>query len=660
MHGCEAVLVPPSERRLCLATALGLLLLGACIAGDSEGDWRRATDAGAPSSGDANPIVILMIGDGMGAGQLDIASRYRHGEPGALAMQSLPHQGKLRTGNLSGITDSAAAATTMATGALTFNGNIGIDRGEAPLQTLVEVAQVRGMASGIVSTAYLPHATPASFTAHHSTRHEPIDIAADQASQSGADIMLGGGRRFFLPEGDGSERTDEGLLLDMQSEGYEIVSTAAELGALAPGEHNKVLGLFADEHMSYVRDRAQDTEEPTLTEMSLRALELLEAQDSGFFLMIEGARIDMASHENDLQRTIDETLAFDDAIRAVHEWAEGRANVTIIVTADHECGGLELVQPAAVETLPEVTWRWGLHTNTLVDVFASGPKSETFDGEIRDHRWVHASLLAALSQNEVAAPERTLVPDGNLEEMRYRVAEQAVETGFGTDINQLDALFVDADPHGLALGIDGAFEWDENTLLLFIDTDFGAGTGLTESTSLSDHDGSVDNIVSTLDLSGPAPEGFGAEFVLASRGGVDPHREDRWDAAGLRGIVSPHGASHDFSWHGAAINFGQEVRRAEATRAPNEGEGFEAFIEWSALYPELGGSIPRGARLGISAVLVNTDGSFVSNQALPAFAPGSENVGSAALALPGAIAFSLDADGNGQVDAAFSAGVVVR
>lgn len=596
------------------------------------------------------PIVILMIGDGMGAGQLDVASRYRHGEPGKLFMQSLAHRGEIRTGNLSGTTDSAAAATTMATGKLTYNTSIGLDRNGVAVETLVEVARDRGLGTGIVSTAYLSHATPASFTAHHRTRHEPEAIAADQALKSGADVMLGGGLQHF----------SSSLVSDMEVGGYRLVDNAADLEALDLAEQSKVIGLFADEHLDYVVDRTPDTTQPTLSLMSTRSLELLEARERGFFLMIEGARIDMASHDNDLERTIAETLAFDDAVRAVHEWAEGKSDVTIVVTADHECGGLELVSPAPVGTLPEVRWRWDIHTNARVPVFAEGPKSELFDATIRDHRWVHASLLAAIHGNWVAEPERELVADGYLGDLRYQVAEQQVESGFGVGVNQLHALRVDANGDGLAIGVEGIYEWDNNALVVLIDTDFGSESGATSMDGLfGDQNGVVDEMLSNLRISA-SPEGFGAEFALVSHGGMDPHEEDRWDDAGLRGLVSPHGASHDLGWHGAAVNFGEKIRsRGEALEVA-QGEGFESFIRWSTLFPEAqSGTIPAGAKLGISVLLVNSDGSYISNQALPAFEAGSANPGAAAVRLPGIIAIGLDADLDGVVDASIEAGSVI-
>ena len=159
----------------------------------------------------AAPAVILLIGDGMGPGQLDAASQYRFGARGRLAMQALPYRGAVRTASPSGITDSAAAATVMATGVYTFNGGIGVDRWNRPVETLIERAHARGWATGVVTTTSLPHATPAGFTAHVGSRGQLVEIADQMVRGTHPDVMLGGGSLYFAPAGFASVRTDGGL-----------------------------------------------------------------------------------------------------------------------------------------------------------------------------------------------------------------------------------------------------------------------------------------------------------------------------------------------------------------------------------------------------------------------------------------------------------------
>jgi hypothetical protein len=564
-----------------------------------------------------------MIGDGMGRGQLEAATD----RAGSLFMPTLPHRGELTTGSLSGITDSAAAATTMATGQRTFNTRVGMGPEGEDLETLVDLARSKGLRSGVVTTAYLSHATPGAFTAYRDSRHDTGGIASDQV-QTGADVMLGGGHAFLSPHYDA-----------MQERGYKVITTRQQLEQV---QGERVLGAFSEEHMDYVIDRSADTTQPTLSEMSIKALDLLEASDEGFFLMIEGARIDMASHLNDFERTVTETVDFDQAIKDVAAWAATRPDVLLLVTADHECGGLV--------PLPEVSWRWEEHTNARVDIFGSGPGSEIFDGELRDHRWVHAALKAQLTGEELAPPPPLLVADGHLGDMKHQVVQQTLVSDFGVGINQLDSLWVDADDRGLAVGLEGVFQWDENAVAILVDVDFGAGTGVSSmSGSLSDSDGTLDGILSSLRVTAPAIAGFGADMAIGSWGGIENRHEDLLTESGIRGFVAPLGDADDLGWHTAVTNFGEGVR-TRGVVSPIAGEGFEAFIPWSSLYPALDGGVPPGATIAIAALLVNDDGGYTSNQALPPFAPEVGSPARTEVPLPGVIRFVVDSNMDGVGD----------
>ncbi len=618
--------------------------------GADAGPGDAGTDAGAPPSPRTGPAVILMIGDGMGPGQLDAASRFRHGETGKLFLQNLAHKGRLETGSLSGITDSAAAATTMATGVKTYNARIGLDREGKPAQTLVELAHQRGLRAGIVSSALLPHATPGAFSAHRLERADYVEIADDQARTVRPDVMLGGGWRFFRPMGPDSARSDSGLLDTLRGAGFTLVSTASELSAVRPNATTKLFGAFAPEHLDYVKDRGPGNTQPSLTALSLAALQTLDASEAGFFLMIEGARIDMASHLNDVDRTIGETLDFDDAVAAVAQWAQGRQGVTLVVTADHECGGLQT--PATGKgVLPTATWRWGNHTNVDVGVFGQGPGTEAFDGKRVDHRLVHALLLSQLTGAGMQQPGKVLVPDGDLSELKHQAVLQAVTpSGFGAGLNQLDALKVDADAFGLELGVQGLFEWDKNALIVLIDVDFGAGTGPAKlQGALTDVTGKADALLSALNLDAPMSGGFGADLALVSFGGADAREEDLLEVAGLRGLRPPYGQPNNLAWIKVSTNFGQDVR-VRAARAAVPGEGYEAFIPWSALYPSLAGKVPPNALVAVAVVLVNDDGGYTSNQALPPFLANAANPGRTLTRLPGVLRIPVDSNGDGVGD----------
>lgn len=591
-------------------------------------------DGGVEDAGPQPPIVILMIGDGMGFAQLEAAGFYAHGQKGALAMQQLPVQGEIRTASLSGLTDSAASATAMATGVKTRNRRVGVDARGVALETLVELAKSRGIASGVVSSASLPHATPGAFSAHWSDRDGFADIAASQAMVR-PDVMLGGGALYLDPH----VSTFEGA-------GYRIVRSAAELDAL-PANGDPVLGLFSEDHMPYVLDRAETSTVPSLTAMSLAAIEQLDATGRGFFLMIEGARIDMAAHLNDRDRMITETVDFDDAVSAVSRWVDRHPNATLMVTADHECGGVTVVTPRPQGQFPDITWRWDQHTNTRVGIFAQGPLTERFDGAIHDNTWVHAVALARLTESPIVDPEPGLVVDGYLGDLTHRASSQVVVTGFGEGINQLDALLVDADAERLAVGVEGLFEWGRNAVVLLVDVDFGAGTGFAGvEGNLADSSGRIDAIISAMQVRAPMVTGFGVDAAIGVWGGTVLRDEDLIESAGFRGFANGLGAPNNFFWTAVSTNFGEGVRTDGSISAISD-EGWEVHVPWRALYPALGGGVPPGATIAIAAVLVNDDGGFLSNQALPPFTPGTLNPGRTGASLPGVVVFGLDVNGDG-------------
>jgi alkaline phosphatase len=660
-----------------VSVAAAAAVAAAC--GDQNG---VAADAGADAAEGPAPVVIVLIGDGMGPGQLDAASLFRHGATGRLFMQSLPYQGEVRTGGPSGITDSAAAATVMATGQYTWNGRVALDRDAVPVETLVERARNRGWAAGVVTTTSIPHATPAGFTAHVIGRGYYTSIADQQVKRTKAQVMLGGGSLYFLPAGPGSARTDDGLFGELEHTGYAVVGDRIGLEEAVASGATRLFGAFAPDHMTMVASRAIDTSEPDLPQMAQAALTVLDRDRQGFFLMIEGGRIDHGGHANNLVDVVHETLAFDDTIALVTAWARARGNVTVLVTADHECGGLEVVTPRPAGEYPDVRWRWGNHTNTRVKIFGEGPGAEAVDGAVVDQRWVHAVGVARIDGVPMVVPAREPIPDGELGDLRHRAAVQEVGvSGYGEGFNQLDAMWVDANPRGLFVGIEGLFEWDENAVELWIDVDPGTGTGMPGlKGALTDTDGVADAVLAASNVSAPAGAGavgggggsggcggsggggggargggFGVDVAIVAVGGADPHVEDLVDNGGLRGMREPFGKPEDLGWRRTALNFGAvRVRGSAMARVP--GQGMEAFVPWYELYPD---GVPVGARVGLAAVLVNSDGGHTSNQALPSFPPGTPNPGREATPLPGVVVYEIDANRDGVVDGD-AAPVIVR
>lgn len=295
--------------------------------------------------------VILLVGDGMGQNQVSAAAYYK-GEgfrSGELAMDKFKQIGFARTFSHDNIvTDSAAAATAFSASHKTDNNVVGKAPkheehrdGEAhfDVETVLEQAEKRGKATGLVSTARITHATPAAFASHIDHRDKESDIAAQMLLDHDIEVLLGGGKQFFVPKANGGKRQDgQDLLKEAKKKGYRI-SLNKEQMKKAKGK--KLLGLFNNSHLSYELDRGL-TEEPSLSDMTGKALDVLEKEKKGFFLMVEGGRIDHAGHANDPAANIQETLAFDKTVKIAKEYAEEHKDTLVIVTADHETGGMSV------------------------------------------------------------------------------------------------------------------------------------------------------------------------------------------------------------------------------------------------------------------------------------------------------------------------------
>ena len=266
---------------------------------DSPVDSPEDSDPPAP----VHPKVILFIGDGMGFRHVEAGSLYAYGGVGLSNMETMPYQGRITTASVSGVTDSAAAATTMATGQKTMNGYLGMDRNAQQLQNIRELASSRGFSTGVVTTDSLTGATPAAFMAHVDSRGESEEIAA-QIALDPPDVLLGGGKPVMEAA--------------LTAHNADFLYTQTDLLAWQY-DGDPVVGLFGTATLPYVADGAVDV--PTLAEMTTLAIDHLSNDANGFFLVVEGARIDHASHANDDLRVHPETAAFDEAIGVALAWA---------------------------------------------------------------------------------------------------------------------------------------------------------------------------------------------------------------------------------------------------------------------------------------------------------------------------------------------------
>lgn len=296
--------------------------------------------------------VILLIGDGMGFSELALARLATVGAGGKLHMDGLPNLAVVTTHAIDKIvTDSAAAATAMASGKKTNNHAIGVDANGKPLVTVLEEAKRGGKATGLISTSRITDATPAVFAAHLNLPREAIAAAWEnevpgEYLKSDIDIILGGGLRHWIPKATGgSARADEtDHLATAAKAGYRIAKSRDEFAAIEPAETKKLLGLFTPSYMSFEIDR-DGKREPSLAEMTMKAIQILNRNPQGFFLMVEGGLIDVAAHAWDGAALIREIAAFDAAVKVAFDFAQRNRETLVLVTADHGTGGLAIPEP---------------------------------------------------------------------------------------------------------------------------------------------------------------------------------------------------------------------------------------------------------------------------------------------------------------------------
>ncbi len=314
--------------------------------------------------------IILFIGDGMGPAQITAARTMK----GKLALEKFKVAGFVLTHSANNyITDSAAGATAYATGHKTYNGAISVDpQTKKPLKTILEFAEELGKSTGLVSTSSVTHATPACFAAHVKSRNQQEEIAEHIAS-SGVDVLIGGGRGYFLPKGkDGSRRKDfKNLFGAMRA--YTFANSEMEFRTV--GTPERLVALLESNHLNKAKDRKID-----LATMTQKAIEILSRNKQGFFLMVEGSQIDWAGHDNNKNYLIAELLDFDAAIGVAQDFAARGSETLVLVTADHETGGMALMGGSLERKKIEIQFSTGHHTAVMVPVFAFGPGAENFGG----------------------------------------------------------------------------------------------------------------------------------------------------------------------------------------------------------------------------------------------------------------------------------------
>ena len=311
--------------------------------------------------------IILLIADGLGDAQL-FAAMTLAGSP--LFLEQFPFSGIQKTNSLTNyITDSAAGGTALATGHKTKNGVLGQDTLGNNLVSILKIAELNGLATGLISTSSITHATPAAFYANQPSRTLDAEIAADLL-KTNIDVFIGGGYRSFANRVDGMNLIDT-----LKARGYTVTTTIDEVMEVSSG---KLAGFTAFNH----NPRFSEGRGEMLSEAVKKAIELLSVNKNGFFLMVEGSMIDWGGHAGDLDYIIEETLDFDRAVGRALEFAKKDGNTLVVVTSDHETGGMTLVGGSIQDRSVRASFSTGGHTAAMVPVFSFGSGSEKFSGII--------------------------------------------------------------------------------------------------------------------------------------------------------------------------------------------------------------------------------------------------------------------------------------
>jgi len=329
--------------------------------------------------------IILMIGDGMGLAQIT-AGLYAQEE--GLNLERFPATGLIKTHSAKHlITDSAAGATAFACGCKTYNGAIGMTTQKKPCFTILEEAEAFGLATGMVSSSSITHATPASFIAHARDRTLMEEIAT-YFLKTDIDLFIGGGMRYFM-----ARTTDKrNLSQELVEKGYVVSDFLQQpLAQYTPLDPKQPFAWF-----SAVKEPESVVDGRDYLPLAARLAPEFLAQRSnkGFFLMIEGAQIDWACHSNKDTMAVEEMLDFDRAIGEVLRFAQQDGNTLVIVTADHETGGMALLRGKDKQSL-KIKFTTDYHTATLVPVFAYGPGAERFNG-LYDNTDIYFKMRALL------------------------------------------------------------------------------------------------------------------------------------------------------------------------------------------------------------------------------------------------------------------------
>ena len=323
--------------------------------------------------------IILFIGDGMGVAHLFAGLTANKGK---LFIENCKYIGFSKTASSNRyVTDSAAGATAIATGVKTYNGAIGVDSNKNPVKNILEEVSEKGMGTGIVATSSITHATPAGFSAHQLNRNQEEEIAIDILN-SGVDVFIGGGYDFFSNREDARD-----LIGELIQKGYTVEQ---ELDNIENFMGTKLAGLTSPKGNGRVAERGNMLPISTQT-----AIHVLKKNKKGFFLMIEGSFIDSGGHANNTSQVIEEVLDLDKAVGRALEFAARDGRTLVIVTADHETGGMTVNDGSFETGMVKGEFTTSSHTGVMVPIFAYGPGASEFIG-IMENTDIHSKIRKLL------------------------------------------------------------------------------------------------------------------------------------------------------------------------------------------------------------------------------------------------------------------------
>jgi len=325
--------------------------------------------------------IIFMVGDGMGLSQIT-AGMYSNNDQLHLERMKTIGLHKCHSGDAL-VTDSAAGATAFACGKKTYNGAIAVDMDTIPIPTILEEAEEKNLATGLVSTSTIVHATPASFISHNAYRKNYEAIAADFLSTE-IDLFIGGGSKYF------NNRTDDrDLFAELRAKGYQVGDYFNDDLSTIQIDSSKNFAFLTSLEDPLPAAQGRDY----LQMASMKSIEALAQKDKGFFLMIEGSQIDWGGHANNADYIITEMIDFDNTIGAVLDWAEADGETLVIVTADHETGGFAIQKDSKRGNLI-TAFTSDYHTAEMICVFAHGPQEDLFKG-IYDNTAIYYKMREA-------------------------------------------------------------------------------------------------------------------------------------------------------------------------------------------------------------------------------------------------------------------------